>query len=302
VALGPDDDVVAASRVATDSTGPQGILDSVRHALVQLSDGRPPDEIAAIGVGVPGLVDVDHGVVSHAVNLGIGDRPFPIARSLTDDLGVPVFVENDVNAASLGAAWRLAEDQAVDDLAYLSLGTGVAAGIVLNGELHRGRRGAAGEIGHFPVAPEGPRCECGLVGCLEVVLSGSALARNWPTGPDTSSTEALFEAADRGDPAAIEYRDRYAGYLAHAVHLIAVTYDVDLIVLGGGVAQVGEPLEKAAGLALSQLAAQSPFVDALDLEGRLRLTPTGPIGAIGAGVAAIHRFDPAREARRYQRA
>jgi glucokinase len=120
----------------------------------------------SIGIGIPGVVDGRSGEVSHAVNLGL------TRLSLRDELAprfpAHVAVENDVNAAAVGV-WHLLDDPSIESMAYLNLGTGLAAGLVLDGRLRRGARGIAGEIGHIPVDPEGPPCACGQSGCLERV-------------------------------------------------------------------------------------------------------------------------------------
>jgi predicted NBD/HSP70 family sugar kinase len=114
-------------------------------------------------------------------------------------------------------------------MAYLNLGTGLAAGLVLGGRLWRGSRGVAGEIGHIPVDPAGPLCPCGQRGCLELMASGSAVARQWP--PDEPKpVRALFAAADAGDALAIEVRARLVDNVAAAVRLLVLTVDVDDVV------------------------------------------------------------------------
>ena len=133
------------------------MLDLLAAAL----DGALPSHI---GIGIPGIVDRDRGTVSHAVNLGLGGDWFPLAGRLADRTGATVVVENDLNAATWGAHVL----SGADDLAYLALGTGLAAGFVLSGTLRRGAHGAAGEIGHVPVDPDGPLCSCGQRGCLEL--------------------------------------------------------------------------------------------------------------------------------------
>src|SRR6185312_9579035 len=127
----------------------------------------------------------------------------------------------------VGASRVLDLDDA--DLAYLSIGTGLAAGSVLSGRLHRGARGGAGEIGHVPVDPSGPMCPCGQRGCLEAVASGSAIARAWPIGshPERraageSPAAALFRAAADGDGAARRLRAKIADHLAAAVQLLVL--------------------------------------------------------------------------------
>jgi predicted NBD/HSP70 family sugar kinase len=184
------------------------------------------------------------------------------------------------------------------DLAYLSIGTGLAAGIVLNGVLRRGPHNAAGEIGHIPVDPAGPACACGQRGCLEVLVSGSAIDARWPSHPDAASgidsgsgtkhpAQALFDAAAAGDPRAVVIRDEVAGYLASAVRLLALTVDVDLFVLGGGVSEVGEPLRQAIATALDRQAEGSAFLRGLNLSAKVSLIPRDqPIAAIGAALLA----------------
>ena len=124
---------------------------------------------------MPGRVDAVHGVVSAAVNLGITE-PVPMAGIIGARLGVPVHVENDVNAAALGTFAHLGLAPAAS-LAYVNVGTGIAAGFVLGGRLWRGATGGAGEIGHVPMRPDGPPCRCGQLGCAEAVGSGRAVGR-----------------------------------------------------------------------------------------------------------------------------
>jgi len=177
--IGDGGAVIAQARQDT-LPGPDGVLESATAVLDLLTaalDGALPPHI---GIGVPGIVDRQRGAVSHAVNLGLGGDWFPLADRLTDRLadraGATVIVENDLNAATWGAHVL----SGADDLAYLALGTGLAAGLVLSGTLRRGVHGAAGEIGHVPVDPAGGLCSCGQRGCLELLASGSALSAAWP--------------------------------------------------------------------------------------------------------------------------
>ena len=233
-----------------------------------------------IGVGVPGLVDTRGGAVKHAVNLGVDGDWLPVGPLLAELVGVPVLVENDVNAAALGAVAL----SGADDLVYLSLGTGLAAGLVLDGRLRRGDHGAAGEIGHLPVDPAGRLCSCGQRGCLETVASGSALAAAWPSG-DQPAAEALFAAAAAGDRAAAAVRDRFADGVAEAVRVLSLSVDPRTVVLGGGVAQLGERLLTAVTEALRRQTAHSPFLASLDLAGRVSVVPADhPVAAVGAAM------------------
>ncbi len=273
---------MAWRRRGTTTGGSEAVVASVTGAVVDVADaaGIEPHELDAIGIGLPGIVDPVTGEVRHAVNLGIGAESVALAERLERRFRVRVIVDNDANASALGAVSVIDAD---GDLAYLSLGTGVAVGLVLGGELRRGWRGAAGEIGHLPVDADGPVCECGQRGCLEVVASGSAIGRRWPVADGESPVAALFDAAQRGDADAIDQRDRLADHLAVAVTVIALTVDPRIVVLGGGVADIGPPLLDGVGAALRQRAARSPLLADLDLASRLAMVPDGvSAGALGA--------------------
>lgn len=288
VAVDDAADVLASVRFATEP-GADGVVDVAARTVRALADRLGPDRpLTGVGVGVPGVVDAE-GVIAHAVNLGVGGEGLALADRLGARTGLPVSVDNDVNAAALGAAGLLGLGDR--DLAYLSIGTGLAAGLVLHGRVRRGTRGGAGEIGHVPVDPSGPRCPCGQTGCLEALVSGTAIARQWPAPVDGQpAAHALLAAAAAGDPAAVAVAGRVADHLAAAVQLLVLTVDVDVVVLGGGVADVGEPLRSAVHDALVRRGATSPFLASLDLPSRLRLAPAGvPVAAVGAALLAPGR-------------
>ncbi|KRF12477.1 ROK family transcriptional regulator [Nocardioides sp. Soil797] len=273
-----DGTVRASVRVDSPVGGPEVVAVAGR-VVAELRDRTGEPVGGRVGVGIPGLVDVTHGTVRHAVNLGVADG-FPFGDELAARIDADVVVDNDVNAAALGAAAVTGRD----DLVYLSLGTGLAVAAVLDGHLRRGAHNAAGEIGHIPVDPAGPVCECGQVGCLETVASGSALAALWPSA-DRPPAQALFARAAAGDQLAVQVRDRFAGQVADAVRLVALTVDPQVVVLGGGVSHVGEPLRLAVARALDEQAAASPFLSSLDISGRLRLAPQDvPVAALGAAL------------------
>ncbi|WP_408896603.1 ROK family protein [Nocardioides sp. R1-1] len=272
------DGVVLDSVRVASPTGGAAVVAAAAEVVGMLRDTAGAG-LDVVGVGIPGLVDVDHGTVRHAVNLGVADG-YPVGEQLGTATGARVVLDNDANAAALGAAAVLG----ASDLAYLSLGTGLAAALVLDGALRRGSGNAAGEIGHIPVDPAGPRCECGQRGCLETVASGSAIAARWP-GDGHPAAQALFDAAADGSAEAVAVRDRFAARVADAVRLVALTVDPAVVVLGGGVAQVGERLRDAVADALAAQAAASPFLRSLDLAGRLRMAPGDvPVAALGAAL------------------
>jgi predicted NBD/HSP70 family sugar kinase len=290
VVLDPAGEIRATVRVPTASTGGEALLACTAEALGDLAAavGVVPSAFGAVGIGIPGVVNTDAGTVRHAVNLGVNGDPLALADRLSDSIGVVAVVENDVNAATVGAASVLGD---APDLALLSIGTGVAAGLVLGGRLRRGRRGAAGEIGHVSVDPAGPHCACGQRGCLEAMVSGPAIARRWPADGAAGPATALVAAAGRSDPRAMSLLDEVAGYLAAAVVLLALAVDPDVILLGGGVAEAGPRLLAAVREALRRRAGPVPLLGPLDLPERVRLVPDSvPVGAVGAARLARERL------------
>jgi len=285
VLLDPDGRVARTHRTTT-VPGPDGLVATVTTTVRGLAaaHGVPLGALAGTGIGVPGVVDPTTGTVEHAVNVGV-ERRFALAAAVASTLpaGARVRVENDLNAAVLGAAHTVAPEPA--DLAFLALGTGVAAGLLLDGRLHRGSHRAAGEVGHLTLVPDGLPCKCGQRGCVEQYASGSALDAAWPSTDGRPAPLVLFEAAAAGDPRAVEVRDRYAWAVAGAVRILVLTCDVDHVVVGGGVSTVGEPLLVAVRAELVRETAASPFLASLRLADRVRLAPRDvPVGAVGAAL------------------
>jgi glucokinase len=275
-----DGTVLAQYREATMRSA-DGVLATATRVLERLAaafDGVLP---SYVGIGFPGLVDRDSGAVSHAVNLGVGDEWLPLAEQVADRTGAAVMVENDVRAATWGAHVL----SGADDLGYLSIGTGLAAGFVLGGRLRRGAHGASGEIGHVPVDPAGPFCSCGQRGCLELSAAASALTAAWPADGEMSPAAAVFAAAGAGDLSAAGVRDHFAARVADAIRMVGLSVDPAAIIIGGGITDLGEPLLAAVTAALRAQTAGSPFLAALNLADRVRLLPTGvPVGAVGAAM------------------
>jgi len=287
VAIEADGRIIQRLRMAT-GFGHEAVLETARAAVVQLSEltGTAVTDFESIGIGIPGAVEEGTGRIAHSVNLGLAD--FELGRELGELLGREVCVDNDVNAAALGA-FRLLEHGSTHSMAYLNLGTGLAAGLVLNGSLWRGSRGGAGEIGHIPVDPSGIECPCGQRGCLETVGSGSAIARQWPT-EDPRPASALFAAAASGDATAIEVRDRFIEAVASSVRLLVLTVDVDSVVIGGGLSSLGDDLLERVVAVLRQWEAASPFLVSIGLSSRVQLVPVGfPAAAVGAALVGTER-------------
>lgn len=274
-------------RQATGFGGP-AVLTTVWNAVERLADAVRvrPSAFESIGIGIPGVVEQHTGVVRHAVNLGVSE--LPLGDTLDDRYGVPVRIENDVKAAALGAFHLMSLR---GSMAFLNLGTGLAAGFVVDGRPWRGARGAAGEIGHIPVDPAGAVCACGQRGCLETIASGSGVARAWPTGAELPARD-LFERADAGDETAKAVRATFAFGVASAVRVLVLTADVEVVVIGGGLANLGDALLLDVRDELARMAMNAPFISSLQLPGRVRVAPRDvPIAAVGAALVGAEGAD-----------
>ncbi|MBM3127938.1 MAG: ROK family protein [Chloroflexi bacterium] len=206
--------------------------------------------VRGIGVGAPGTVDPWRGVILEAPNLA-GMVAFPIRARLENELRAPVFVGNDANLAALGEQ-RYGAGRGVANLIYVTIGTGIGGGIVANDRLFLGARGFAGEVGHQTLQADGPRCNCGNVGCLEALAAGPAIARaarDALRAGRASQMRALSDddvervtgrivthAARDGDALAREILARAGFYIGLGLVSLQHNFDTRLFVLGGGVA------------------------------------------------------------------
>jgi len=286
VAVDSAGEIVARVRLAT-GWGADAVVRTVLEAVRLLGD-EVDEAIDSVGIGIPGQVEPGTARVVHAVNLGVEE--LDLAAAVEPALGAPVRVENDVNAAAFGAfALRSVGAHGSRSMAYLNLGTGIAAGIVADGELWRGARGTAGEVGHISIDPNGPLCRCGQHGCIEALAGGGAIAERWGR-PGALPVRDVFDAADRGDLLARELRVGLARGVAAAVRVLVLTADVDVVVLGGGVTALGPRLMADVSDELAASAAASPFMRSLHLEGRVELLPAGsPAAALGAALIGADR-------------
>ncbi len=247
--------VVGRGAAPTVISSPPALVDAVYDVVVETlaEAGRMTGDLLAIGAGVPGMVDPRSGIVQLAVNLNL--QTYPLGEALSSRFGVPVALENDVRAAALGAYRWLVDRTPVKHMAYLSIGTGISAGLVVEGTLFRGAHGMAGEIGHITFDPTGDLCACGLHGCLETISAGPAIARRWLDGSGTA--EDVFAAAQRGEFAARQAIEDAAEGMARAVQLLVMSYDVEKVVLGGGVLNAGDAYLEPIHSALAAMRRQS---------------------------------------------
>lgn len=231
----------------------QGILPDIAVSIGSYVErnGIDRDRIVGIGVGVPGAVSAD-GIVNRCVNLGWG--VFDIHKALSGLTGFPVKAGNDANMAALGESWR-GGGQGCGNMVFVTLGTGVGGGIVLDGKVVFGVHGAGGEIGHMVLnRNETEQCGCGKRGCVEQYCSAtgivriaeqflkksdapSALRRNSPL-----ACKDVFDAGKAGDALAMEILEQVYAYLGEFLASLCCVIDPDVVVLGGGVSKAGQPL------------------------------------------------------------
>lgn len=280
VAVASDGEIIARLRRPT-GWGDDAVVSSVVDVVADLAaeGGFESSTVGTVGVGIPGVVDSDTGRVLHAVNLGV--ESLDLAGRVAAHLAVPVRIENDVKAAALGAA---ALRGISGSMAYLNLGTGVAAGIVVDGEIWRGSRGTAGEVGHLSVDPNGRLCGCGQRGCIETFCGGGALTRAWNRS-GALPVRDILDAAESGDERAIALRADLFHGAAAAVRALVLSADVERVIIGGGLTALGDRLHDGIRASLRAGAAASAFMRSLQLDERIELLPAGsPAAAFGAAV------------------
>ena len=224
------------------------IADSIADML--MTKGITKEEVAGVGVGVPGPVDAD-GVVFKAVNLGWDI--FSVSNTLSELVNLPVKAGNDANVAALGEMWK-GGGQGHDDLVAVTLGTGVGGGIIVQGKLLAGATGAGGEIGHIHVEDnETDRCGCGKKGCLEQYGSATGIVRianRVLAETDEASVlrdgeitaKSVCDAAKAKDAVAVKVMEKFGEYLGRGLASIACVVNPEIFVIGGGVSKAGEML------------------------------------------------------------
>jgi glucokinase len=250
--VGRDGQIVERSKVATDAhAGTKGIL-QVADTLLEKARDRGL-EVDAIGVGAAGFVDYAKGSVIFSPNVEYDDPH--ISNALTSHTGLKAVVDNDANAAAWGER-TFGSAKGLDHIAMLTLGTGVGSGFVVDGRLLRGSTGAGAEFGHLVIDPDGPDCKCGLKGCLEQFASGQAIARMGRAAALKNPDSTMVAFAGEVDKitsedvacAAREYDETARAVLREAGEALAIglsnianLFDPQVIVLGGSVAEAGEP-------------------------------------------------------------
>jgi glucokinase len=271
-----DGRVLGEDKVPTLShEGPDAVVGRI-GALVNELAARVGQAPAALGLGIPGLADLESGVTKFLPNLPTQWRGVAVREKLEPQTGCPVYLLNDVRMATLGEL-TFGHGRAVSTMVFFALGTGVGGGVVVDGRLRLGPMGAAGELGHQTIVPDGPLCGCGNRGCLETLASGPAIAAQgvWlmqcgraPKLYDLVEGDAsrvtpkeMAEAAANGDEAVRAALERVSEYIAIGVANMVVSLQPELAVLGGGVAEMGAPLFDAVRRAVRRRVGQLMAVE-----------------------------------------
>jgi glucokinase len=291
--------ILASTYRDTPADDVQQIEDAIAAVVAELTGSY---DVKAIGVGAAGFIDAQRATVMFAPNLAWRDEP--LQESLQRRLGLVVVVENDANAAAW-AEVRFGAGRGSEHVVALTVGTGIGGGIVIKGQLVRGQFGAAAEVGHVRVVPDGRLCGCGLRGCWEQYASGRALAREAlelvrcapeKAGallrlagghPERITGEMITQAALAGDGMALRCFDVVGTWLGRGLAGLAAILDPGLFVIGGGVSAAGEILRAPASVA---------FAASLTGHGHrpvaeLRIAELGPDAGL-VGAADLARLPP----------
>jgi glucokinase len=246
--------IIEKLKRSTPAARPDDTADVIGEAVLELLDRY---DVTAVGIGAAGFVDETRSTVLFAPNLAWRDEP--VKKRVEERIGRKVIVENDANAAAWAEA-RMGAARGQQDVMLITVGTGIGAGVVLDGRLYRGRWGSAGEPGHYRVVPDGRLCGCGNRGCWEQYASGNALvaearelARRSPSAavrllqlgggtPDGIDGPAVTHAAREGDAGALSCFEIVGSWLGHGLADLTAILDPGCFVIGGGVSEAGEML------------------------------------------------------------
>ena len=285
-----DGQIVREHKVPTPATDPEAIANAVVELVTELSTGV---EVTAVGVAAAGFVDSERSTILYSPNLSWRNEPFK--AELASRLGIPVFIENDANAAGW-AEYRFGAGRGVKHMIMLTIGTGVGGAIIVDGHMVRGGFGIAAELGHINVVPDGVLCGCGQRGCLESYGSGTALlkaakqlvASGAPEAKRLAELESevgslsgveVYRAIQERDPGALALLTELGTVLGRALASLVAVLDPELVVIGGGVSAAGdlllEPIRKAY---LEHLPARG-FRPELRIEAATLVNDAGVVGA-----------------------
>ncbi len=254
--------------------GPQAVIKRILSTIDRLLSKQNMDlsQLDSISLAAAGVVDSDRGLITSSPNLP-GWHDIPLRDTVKEKYGVNTFLINDASAAALGEH-RFGAGRGVNNLIMLTVGTGIGGGIIIDGKLYLGACGSAGEIGHMTIDIHGPECSCGNIGCLEMLASGTAVAREAikriHQGEKSSLTEMMSgrveditaetveAAAAGGDALASEIITEAATYLGIGMVNLVNIFNPEMIIVGGGMAKMGDRLLEPARQVVAERAFQLP--------------------------------------------
>lgn len=237
--------------VLTNATeGEQAVLGRITKLIVSLMDkaGVAANQVSGIGIGSPGAMDIEKGILIQTANLPFTD--FNLVEPIWAQFGIPTYLDNDANVAAL-AEYTFGAGMGSQNMIFITVSTGIGGGAVLGGKFYRGSTCNALEVGHITVERNGGPCKCGNIGCAELYASGLAIGKAAEEAVaagkattlsvcETLSAYEVFQAADQGDKVALEIVTQALDYLGICVANTVAIFDPDLVVIGGGVAQAGD--------------------------------------------------------------
>lgn len=266
-------EVAGFAATPTDARGgPEAVIAQMIGLVEKVRSAVPEARPRGLGVGAPGPLDPEAGIVVDAPTLS-GWKNVPLVALLAERLGLAVKLENDANAAALGE-WRFGAGQGTRSMVFVTVSTGIGGGVIVDGRLLHGRRGLAGEIGHMAISDRPARCACGSTGCFEALASGTALAREAAERVRSGTAPALAalagaapvtsrhvgEAARAGDADALALLDGEARWLGVGLTNLLHVYSPERLILGGGVGSL-LPLMQGTIARTIQERAMPPFRD-----------------------------------------
>ena len=291
-----------ASLPALAREGPIAVMQRMAGLILGLirSAGLEKADLAGIGIGVPGVLDLEKGETIFLPNLPGTWPNIPLQATIASLTGLPTAILNDVRSITLGE-WKFGAGRGVDTLAVFAIGTGIGGGLVIDNQLHLGIGGTAGEIGHLVIDYNGPSCGCGNQGCLEAYASGPAIAAMGMKAVAQGLTtriadlceydlnritpELIAQAANAGDPIAAQIYDKAGFYLGIAAYNVCVSLGPRRIIITGGVSQAGRLLLDPMERTLRQRVHVMPVDQVQVVQGELG----GNAGVIGAAAWAYSR-------------
>jgi glucokinase len=245
--------IIKENTVPTDAhEGEAKVLErivSIIERTLQDSE-KSASEVRAIGIGSPGPLDANKGIILDTPNLPF--KHVEIVKYIENKFNIKTYLENDANAATIGE-YLFGSGKGTKNMVYITVSTGIGAGAIIDGKIYRGTTCNALELGHTSILPDGPKCNCGNYGCLEVLASGTAIAREANKALQEVKESSLrnyekvtsyevFKEAEAGDKLACEVVDNALKYLGVGVANAITAFDPEKVVIGGGVSMVGDVL------------------------------------------------------------